>query len=102
LVGVVGHDLDHATQWGRRLAIGAMAVIGLLVAAAGVAVTQDACGIGCESKPFRDAVGYGALFLGGIASALALWGRPGVAILPAAVGALAIVAAFFEAMSHLR
>jgi hypothetical protein len=47
-------------------------------------------------------MGYVALFLGGFSSALALWGRPGLAILPASLGGLAIVVAFFEAMSHLR
>jgi hypothetical protein len=42
------------------------------------------------------------MFLGGFSTALALWGRPGVAILPASLGAVAIVVAFAEGISHLR
>ena len=95
-------DYDRRERWARRLAIGAAAVFGLLVAAAGFAFTQDGCGIGCDTKPFRDAMGYVALFLGGLSITLALWGRPGVAILPASLGAVAIAVAFVEGMSHLR
>jgi hypothetical protein len=98
----VGEDFEPVTRWGRRLAIGAVAVFGLLVAAGGFAISQDGCGIGCDTKPFRDTMGYVAMFLGGLATALALWGRPGVATLPASSGAVAIAVAFVEAMSHLR
>jgi hypothetical protein len=96
-------DFDRRERWAGRLAIGAAVVLGLLVAAAGLAVSQDDCGIcGGEGETFRDAMGYVALFLGGLSSALALRGRPGVAVLPGFLGAFAIVAAFFEGMSHLR
>jgi hypothetical protein len=98
----MGEDIEPATRWGRRLAIGTVVVLGLLVAAAGGAITQDGCNIGCDTKPFRDAMGYVAMFLGGLAAALALWGRPVVSILPALLGATAIVVAFVEGMSHLR
>lgn len=47
-------------------------------------------------------MGYVALFLGGLSTAVALWGRPGVAVLPAVLGAFAIVVWFFEGISHLR
>ena len=48
-------------------------------------------------------MGYVALVLGGLSSALALWGRPGLAVLPGFLGAFAIVAAFLEGdVAHLR
>jgi hypothetical protein len=65
---VVRHDSDHqGTGWARRLAIGAAVVFGLLIAAGGLAVSQDDCGIcGGDGEAFRDAMGYVALSLGGL------------------------------------
>jgi hypothetical protein len=98
----MSEDLEPVTRWGRRLGIGAAVVFGLLVAAGGFGFTQDGCNIGCDTKPFRDAMGYAAMFLGGLAAALGLWGRPVVSMLPSLLGLVALVVAFVEGMSHLR
>jgi hypothetical protein len=95
-------DAGHRPEWGRRVAIGLALALGLAVAGVGLAVSQDECTVCADGKAFRDGMGYAALFLGGLASALALWGRPGFAVLPALLGVIAIVVAFVEAMSHLR
>jgi hypothetical protein len=98
----MGGDDGHRPDWGRRVGIAAALALGLLVAGVGLAFSQDDCGICADGEEFRDGMSYAALLLGGLASALALWGRPALSLLPTALGMVAIVAAFLEGMSHLR
>jgi hypothetical protein len=96
-------DAGQKPDWGRRVAIGLSLAFALLVAGGGLALILDDCdNCGADSEAFAAGMGYAALFLGGLASALALWGRPALALLPTSLGMIAIVAAFLEAMSHLR
>jgi len=80
-----------------------VAGFGLLVGLAGMAIVGDECEVACGTaadEAFRDSMGYVALLLGASSIALAFTGRRLLATAAAAVGAIACLAAFLEAVSH--
>jgi hypothetical protein len=100
----VSQDLNQGPRLGRRIASAALAGLGLLVALAGVAIVRNECEVACGTATdhaFRESMGYVALVLGAVSIPLAFRGRRGVAAAVSSVGAIACVAAFLEAVSHL-
>jgi hypothetical protein len=96
--------MKHDPWLGGPLWTAAAAGAGLLVAVAGAAITQDHCEVACGTaadQAFRDAMGFVALFLGILSTALALRRRRVVATGVASVGGIACLAAFVEGISHL-
>jgi hypothetical protein len=101
----VSDGVTKERQLGRHIATVAVAVVGLLVALAGLGVINDHCQVACGTaadQRFREWMGYVGLVSGAFAFVLALRGRRVPAAAACSVGAIACFAAFAEGMSHLR
>ena len=96
--------MDRSRRPGRHVATAAVAGFGLLVALVGAAVVTHECEVACGTaadQAFRDAMGYVALVLGAASIALAVTRRRVLATAAASSGAIACLAAYVEALSHL-